>query len=167
MIIKSVLKSAVTLVTLASLLSSVSAQVNSEIDQFEDLLAVDSFANEVIVDRPRQRFNKKLVSRSRPLRKFAGGARRNRLPVSEGSRVEKKMNLDGSYRFRYSTKDGMFRQETGKPSSSGSLVQSGSWSYTGADGKQHEMLARRARARKARQGRQGRQGRQSGRRQLS
>ena len=44
---QSVLKSAVTLVTLASLLSSVSAQVNSEIDQFEDLLAVDSFANEV------------------------------------------------------------------------------------------------------------------------
>ena len=44
---QSVLKSVVTLVTLASLLSSVSAQVNSEIDQFEDLLAVDSFANEV------------------------------------------------------------------------------------------------------------------------
>ena len=102
--------------------------------------------------------------------------------------MEKKMNLDGSYRFRYSTKDGMFRQESGKPSSSGSLVQSGSWSYTGADGqqyqmkfvadqfgfrpegshlhlahqlaaKQHEMLARRARARQARQARR------SGRRQ--
>ena len=34
-------------VTLTWLLSEVSAQVNSEIDQFEDLLAVDSFANEV------------------------------------------------------------------------------------------------------------------------
>ena len=44
---QSVLKTTVGLVTLASLLSSVSAQVNSEIDQFEDLLAVDSFANEV------------------------------------------------------------------------------------------------------------------------
>ena len=30
-----------------TLLSGISAQVNSEIDQFEDLLAVDSFANEV------------------------------------------------------------------------------------------------------------------------
>ena len=44
---QSVLETSVTLVTLATLLSSVSAQVNSEIDQFEDLLAVDSFANEV------------------------------------------------------------------------------------------------------------------------
>ena len=44
---QSVLETSLTLVTLATLLSSVSAQVNSEIDQFEDLLAVDSFANEV------------------------------------------------------------------------------------------------------------------------
>ena len=44
---QSVLKTTLTLVTLLTLLSSVSAQVNSEIDQFEDLLAVDSFANEV------------------------------------------------------------------------------------------------------------------------
>ena len=50
---QSVLETSLTLVTLATLLSSVSAQVNSEIDQFEDLLAVDSFANEVWrVDRP-------------------------------------------------------------------------------------------------------------------
>ena len=50
---QSVLETTVTLVTLATLLSSASAQVNSEIDQFEDLLAVDSFANEVWrVDRP-------------------------------------------------------------------------------------------------------------------
>ena len=50
---QSVLETTVTLVTLVTLLSSVSAQVNSEIDQFEDLLAVDSFANEVWrVDRP-------------------------------------------------------------------------------------------------------------------
>ena len=50
---QSVLETTVTLVTLGTLLSSVSAQVNSEIDQFEDLLAVDSFANEVWrVDRP-------------------------------------------------------------------------------------------------------------------
>ena len=99
------------------------------------------------------------------------------------------MNLDGSYKFRYSTKDGMFRQESGKPdSSSGSLVQTGSWSYTGADGKQYqmkfvadqfgfrpegahlhvahqlafkqqEMLARRARARQARKAKQSRQSR--------
>ena len=48
-------------VTITWLLSEVSAQVNSEIDQFEDLLAVDSFANEVIVDRPRPRFNKNEV----------------------------------------------------------------------------------------------------------
>ena len=49
---QSVLETSVTLVTLATLLSSVSAQVNSEIDQFEDLLAVDSFANEVCQGRP-------------------------------------------------------------------------------------------------------------------
>ena len=50
---QSVLETTVTLITLATLLSGVSAQVNSEIDQFEDLLAVDSFANEVWrVDRP-------------------------------------------------------------------------------------------------------------------
>ena len=50
---QSVLETTVTLVTLGTLLSTVSAQVNSEIDQFEDLLAVDSFANEVWrVDRP-------------------------------------------------------------------------------------------------------------------
>ena len=48
---QAVLKTTVTLVTLTTILSSVSAQVNSEIDQFEDLLAVDSFANEVCQGR--------------------------------------------------------------------------------------------------------------------
>ena len=146
---------------------------------------------QVIVDRPRPRFNKKEVVTlllslkyflmrfqpkyfqiSRPFRKLSSGGR--------GPRVHKKINLDGSYNFRYSTGDGMSRQETGQPSDSGSgLVQSGSWSYTGADGKlykmkfvadqfgyrpqgdhlhlahqlafkQQEMLARRARTRQAR-----------------
>ena len=103
---------------------------------------------------------------------------RKQSPGGRGPRVHKKINPDGSYNFRYSG-DGMSRQETGQPSVSGSLVQSGSWSYTGADGKeyrmkfvadqfgyrpegshlhlaqrlafkQQEMLARRARARQSR-----------------
>ena len=41
----------------------------------------------------------------------------------------------------YETNDGQRRQESGQPSSSsaGSIVQSGSWSYTGLDGKLYEV----------------------------
>ena len=41
----------------------------------------------------------------------------------------------------YETPDGQRRQETGQPSSSsaGSIVQAGSWSYTGIDGKLYEV----------------------------
>ena len=69
---------------------------------------------------------------SRPFRKFSGG-------VGKAARVHKKINLDGSYNFRYSTGDGMSREERGQSDHNGELVQSGRWSYTGADGKQYEM----------------------------
>ena len=43
--------------------------------------------------------------------------------------------------FSYETPDGQTRQETGQPSSAsaGSIVQTGSWSYTGQDGKLYEV----------------------------
>ena len=45
------------------------------------------------------------------------------------------MNDDGSYSFRYETKDGVARQERGQPG--GGVT--GSWSYVGADGKQYQV----------------------------
>ena len=110
---------------------------------------------QVIVDRPRPRFNKKGVGSvwysltplqivvslqiSPSFRKSGAGVNRLGSRDKFGSRVQKKINPDGSYNFRYSTSDGMSRQESGKTSSTGSVVQSGSWSYTGADGKQYQM----------------------------
>jgi len=51
------------------------------------------------------------------------------------------MKPDGSYAFNYETDDGQRRQESGQPSSSsaGSIVQTGSWSYTGSDGKLYKV----------------------------
>ena len=46
-----------------------------------------------------------------------------------------KMNDDGSYSFRYETRDGVARQERGQPG--GGVT--GSWSYVGADGKQYQV----------------------------
>ena len=43
---------------------------------------------------------------------------------------------DGSYSFRYVTSDGMTREERGQPAGQG---VTGSWSYTGADGRQYQV----------------------------
>ena len=57
--------------------------------------------------------------------------------VSRGARLQRsKMNDDGSYSFRYETGDGMSREERGRPQGQG---VTGSWSYTGADGKQYQV----------------------------
>ena len=58
-----------------------------------------------------------------------GGARGARLQRS-------KMNDDGSYSFRYETDDGMSREERGRAQGQG---VTGSWSYTGADGRQYQV----------------------------
>ena len=41
--------------------------------------------------------------------------------------------------FRYETGDGQLRQENGRASASGSIVQSGRWSYIGSDGKEYSV----------------------------
>ena len=48
------------------------------------------------------------------------------------------MNDDGSYSFRYETDDGVAREERGRPRGQG---VTGSWSYTGADGKQYQVMS--------------------------
>ena len=59
--------------------------------------------------------------------------------VSRGARLQRsKMNDDGSYSFRYETGDGVSREERGQPQGQG---VTGSWSYTGADGKQYQVCA--------------------------
>ena len=59
--------------------------------------------------------------------------------VSRGARLQRsKMNDDGSYSFRYETEDGMAREERGQPRGQG---VTGSWSYTGEDGKQYQVLS--------------------------
>ena len=88
------------------------------------------------------------VSLQAPFRKtsskFGGGATRNQISTrdrfskpSGGARVQhSRVNDDGSYSFRYETKDGVARQERGQPG--GGVT--GSWSYVGADGKQYQVL---------------------------
>ena len=62
--------------------------------------------------------------------------------VARGARLQRsKMNDDGSYSFRYETDDGVAREERGQPRGQG---VTGSWSYTGADGKQYQVLTMRA-----------------------
>jgi len=116
----------------------VTAQVNKEIDQFEDLLAVDSFNNEIIVARPS--FSK---AQSKKFSKFGGSnfnqiSSRDRFAKpSRGARVQQsRLFNDGSYSFRYITDDGMTREEKGQPDGQG---VTGSWSYTGQDGRQYQM----------------------------
>jgi len=124
-------------VLLATITPLAMCQVDHSIDQDEDLLAVDSTDNEVSFRRP-------ILP---PPPSFAKiGARLEAAPRGSSSagpaRIQNsKMESDGSYAFNYETNDGVRRQESGQPSSSktGSIVQSGSWSYTGLDGKLYEV----------------------------
>merc|ERR1719232_927942 len=126
----------VVMISLA-MIPTIRGQVNREIDQFEDLLAVDSFDNEVFVVRPPPR----KASSRKTSSKFGGGPVINQISTRDrfskpsrsggGAQVQhSKMNDDGSYSFRYETKDGVARQERGQPG--GGVT--GSWSYVGADG---------------------------------
>merc|ERR1712018_918539 len=94
------------------MISLARGQVNREIDQFEDLLAVDSFDNEVFVVRPPSR----KASFRKTSSKFGGRPVINQIstrdrftkPSGSGARVQhSKMNDDGSYSFRYETRDGV------------------------------------------------------------
>eukprot|EP00092_Neocalanus_flemingeri_P013496 GFUD01014555.1.p1 GENE.GFUD01014555.1~~GFUD01014555.1.p1 ORF type:complete len:248 (-),score=74.48 GFUD01014555.1:131-874(-) len=130
-------------------------QVNQEIDQDEDLLAVDSIDNEVSFRRPIlppppsfARVGERLVTAPRaPARRPQGVVRgpQQLTALAGGNRAalvhNSKIQRDGSYAFNYETTDGQRRQESGQPSSSsaGSIVQTGSWSYTGSDGKLYEV----------------------------
>jgi len=130
-------------------------QVNQEIDQDEDLLAVDSIDNEVSFRRPIlppppsfSRIGDRLVTAPKaPARRPQAVVRGPQQPtaLAGGNRAALvhniKMQRDGSYAFNYETNDGQRRQEKGEPSSSsaGSIVQTGGWSYTGTDGKLYEV----------------------------
>jgi len=123
-------------VLLLSLAPLVVSQVDHSIDQDEDLLAVDSIDNEVSFIRP-------ILPPPPSFAKIGARLSAAPRPAGKGAAIvqNSKMNTDGSYAFNYETNDGVRRQESGEPSSSstGSIVQSGSWSYTGLDGKLYEV----------------------------
>jgi len=143
----------ITVWLIAILSRGVLGQVSHSIDQAEDLLAVDSFDNEISVRRPIlapppafAKVGARLVSAPRtPVKKPEGVVRGPVQSVGLAKAGESavvhtsRMNLDGSYTFKYETGDGQSRQENGQPSSSGSIVQSGSWSYIGSDGKEYSV----------------------------
>jgi hypothetical protein len=120
-------------------------QVNQEIDSEEDLLAVDSFENEVSVSVPilppppgfaglgdrLQKAPTQQTALRGPLQQAAsaGGAADVRAVV-----YNNKMNNDGSYAFNYETNDGQSRQEQGQIGANGGMSQTGGWQYV-IDGK--------------------------------
>jgi len=125
----------------------VMCQVNQEIDQEEDLLAVDSVDNEISFLRPIRppppsfaRVGDRLVTAPKTPAQPPRGVVRGpvqQTAVAGGALVHtNNMEVDGTYNFNYLTQDGQSRQEKGSPSPGigGSIVQSGSWSYTGSDG---------------------------------
>jgi len=116
-------------------------QVNQEIDTEEDLLAIDSFSNEVSVPVP-------ILP---PPPGFAGlGDRFVDGPQQPASQAggsgdvtalvyNNKLNRDGSYAFNYKTSDGQSRNEQGQVGQNGGYVQTGGWEYIGADGQTYSV----------------------------
>lgn len=104
------------------------AQVNQEIDEYEDLLAVESSfqSNEVtplraILPAP-EGFNGQRLTNS---------ASSNSFQSDNQARV---IQPDGSYSFSYSSDDGTNRDESGVPNANGGHTQSGGWSYISPEG---------------------------------
>jgi len=128
------------IVLLATISPLAVCQVDHSIDQDEDLLAVDSIDNEVSFRRP---ILAPPPSFAKIGARLQAAPRGNTVAGGHGAAIVQKsrMEADGSYAFNYETNDGVRRQESGQPSSSqtGSIVQSGSWSYTGLDGKLYEV----------------------------
>ncbi|XP_059083851.1 uncharacterized protein LOC131881099 [Tigriopus californicus] len=106
-----------------------SAQVDQEIDDYEDLLAVESSfsSNEITPLRA-----------ILPVPEGFNGQRLTRPQSSASISSDNRARIirpDGSYTFSYSTNDGTNRDESGLPKANGGHVQSGGWSYISPEGR--------------------------------
>jgi len=116
-------------------------QVNQEIDTEEDLLAIDSFSNEVSVPVPIlppppgfAGLGDRFVDGPQQPASQAGGSGDVTATV-----YNNKINKDGSYAFNYKTSDGQSRNEQGQVGENGGYVQTGGWEYIGADGQTYSV----------------------------
>lgn len=112
-------------------------QVNQEIDNIEDLLAVESEFIENTVDpqlvaivaAPPGFPGERLVAIKPPPPGFPG----DRLTGTSNTNPQE--NSNGAYSFRYETEDGTVREEQGAPLENGGMGTSGSYEYVGPDGR--------------------------------
>lgn len=113
------------------------SQVDIEIDDYEDLLAVENQIEEnfVAIAPPPEGFpGERLVSIASAPKDF-GGER-----LTSGTKDTNKVaSSHGTYSFSYETDDGMKRTEAGKHMESGGMLQTGSWEYVGPDGKVYKV----------------------------
>jgi len=110
------------------------SQVDMEIDDYDDLLAVENQIDKAIVaiaPPPKGFGGERLVSIADAPKDFGG----ERLT----SGTNDVASSHGTYSFSYETEDGMKRSEAGKHMESGGMLQTGSWEYVGPDGKVYKV----------------------------
>jgi len=113
------------------------SQVTFELDDYDDLLAVENQIDKsvVAIAPPPEGFpGERLVSIAAAPKDF-GGER-----LTSGTKETNEVaSSHGTYSFSFETEDGMKRSEAGKHMESGGMIQTGSWEYVGPDGKIYKV----------------------------
>jgi len=107
-------------------------QVDHELDELEDLLAVENQIDKSVVaiaPPPPDFLGERLVSIAPAPKDFPG----------ERLTSTKEEQAANTYAFSYETEDGSKRTESGGPLASGGMTQSGSWEYQGPNGQVYKI----------------------------